>query len=167
MGKIAKTLMVILGGVVVFKVVDTALHLWGWRSRSPRSLHLIKRYNKYVINPVMLQFWGRSGHSAVVHHLGRRSGTRYATPVIAHQSQQDVIIPLPYGTDVDWLRNLLEAGQAVVDLEGHSLRVDEPGVVDIDDVVDLLPASIVRTVRFNGAREALRLRVSEPTPASA
>jgi deazaflavin-dependent oxidoreductase (nitroreductase family) len=167
MHKIAKTLMVVLGVFVVFEVVDTALHLWGWRSRSPRSLRFVKRYNKYVINPVMLQFSGRSGHSAVVHHLGRRSGTRYVTPVMAHQTQQDVIIPLPYGTEVDWLRNLRAVGQAVVDLEGHSLRVDEPAVVDIDDVVDLLPASMVRTVRFNGAREALRLRVSEPTPASA
>ena len=167
MRRIAQALMVILGIVVAFEVVDTALHLWGWRSRSPRSLRLIRRYNKYVINPVMLRFSGRSGHSAVVHHLGRRSGSRYATPVIAHRSQQSVIIPLPYGTDVDWLRNLLAAGQAVVDLEGHSLGVHEPTVVDIDDVVDVLPVSMVRTVRFNGAREALRLRVSEPTAVSA
>ena len=55
----------------------------------------------------------------------------------------------------------------MVDLEGRSLRVGETAVVGIDDVVDLLPDSMMRVVRFNGAREALRLRVSEPTPASA
>jgi deazaflavin-dependent oxidoreductase (nitroreductase family) len=163
MRKIAKTLLVILGVVVVVEVVDTALTVWAWRSRNPRALRLAKRLKKYVTNPVMIRFSGRSGQSAIVHHVGRRSGTPYATPVIAHQTSQDVIIPLPYGTDLDWLRNLRAAAQAVVDLEGHSVRVGEPAVVAMNDVIDLLPAPMVRTVRFNGAREALRLRVSEPT----
>ncbi|MDH3262201.1 MAG: hypothetical protein OEM81_04015 [Acidimicrobiia bacterium] len=168
MRKIAKTLLVILGVVVVIEVVETALRVWTWRSRNPGALRLIKRFNKYVTNPLMLRFSGRSGLSAIVHHVGRRSGTPYATPVIAHQSHQDVIIPLPYGTDVDWLRNLLAAEQAVVDLEGRSLRVNGPAVVDIDDVVGLLPAPMVRTVRLNGARDAVRMRVSgTATPASA
>jgi deazaflavin-dependent oxidoreductase (nitroreductase family) len=160
MKKIAKALLVILGLAVATLILDTALHLWSWRSRSPRSLHVVKRYNKHLVNPVMLQFSGRFGSSAVIHHVGRRSGTPYATPVVAHQANHDVIIPLPYGTEVDWLRNLLAAGQGVVDLEGRSLEVDEPAVVDIEDVIDLLPASMVRTVRFNGSREAVQMRVS-------
>ena len=52
----------------------------------------------------------------------------------------------------------------MVDLERRSLQVDGPVIVDIDDVVDRLPASMVFAVRVNGAREALQLRVSEPTP---
>jgi deazaflavin-dependent oxidoreductase (nitroreductase family) len=162
MRKIAKTLLVLLGVVVIVEVVDTTLTVWAWRSRNPAALRLAKRLKKYVTNPVMLRFSGRSGQSAIVHHLGRRSGMPYATPVIAHETHEDVIIPLPYGTDLDWLRNLRAAGHAVVDLRGHSVRVDEPAVVHINDVIDLFPAPMVRTVRFNGAREALRLRVSEP-----
>lgn len=162
MRKIAKTLLVILGVVLVVWVVETAFTVWAWRSRNPRALRLAKRSKKSVINPLMLRFSGRSGFSAIVHHVGRRSGKPYATPVIAHQSRQDVIIPLPYGTDVDWLRNLLVAEQAVVDLKGRSLTVNEPAVVDIDDVIGLLPAPMVRTIRFNGAREAVRMHVSEP-----
>lgn len=167
MRKIAKTLLVILGVVAVFEVVDTALHLWAWRSRSPRARRVVTRYNKHVINPLMLRYAGGHSLSAVVHHVGRRSGTPYAAPVAACQIDQDVIIPLPYGTEVDWLRNLLSAGRGVVDLQGQRLAVDHPAVVDIDDVIDLLPAPLARTVRFNGAREALRLHVSESTPASA
>ena len=142
-------------------VVEFALMVWAWRSRNPRALNLIKLLNKYVLNPVMLRFSGKTGPSAIVHHIGHRSGRPYVTPVIAHQSGEYVIIPLPYGTDVDWLRNLLAAGQAVVDLEGRSLSVDEAAVVDIDDVIGLLPAPMARTVRFNGARGAVRLRVSQ------
>ncbi|MDH5372499.1 MAG: hypothetical protein OEX97_06110 [Acidimicrobiia bacterium] len=161
MRKIAKALLVILGVVLVVWVAETAFTVWAWRSRSPRALRLARHSKKYLINPLMLPFSGRSGLSAIVHHVGRRSGTAYATPVIAHRSHQDVIIPLPYGTEVDWLRNLLAAGEAVVDLEGRSLRVDEPAVADIDDVIGLLPSPMVRTVRFNGARDAVRLHVSE------
>lgn len=160
MRKIAKTLLTIVGAIIVYEVVDTALHTWVWRSRSPRALHLVKRYNKYVENPVAFRVFGRAGPSAIVHHIGRRSGAPRATPVIAHRTQDEVVIPLPYGTDVDWLRNVLTAGQAVVDLRGRSFGVDEPLVVDIEDVIDLLPASMAHTIRFSGAREAVRLRLS-------
>jgi deazaflavin-dependent oxidoreductase (nitroreductase family) len=162
----AKTLVVTLGLVVVLWVVETAITGWAWRSRSPRALSVIKRFNKCVLNPVMLRFSGRSGLAAIVHHIGRRSKTPYATPVIAHQTHQGVIIPLPYGTEVDWLRNLIAAGEAVVELGGRSATVDEPAVVAIEDVIDFLPAPMVRIVHFNGAREVLRLHVSEPTAAS-
>jgi deazaflavin-dependent oxidoreductase (nitroreductase family) len=167
MRKVAKTMLMMLGVVVVVQVTDAALHMWAWRTRNPRALQFVKRYNKWLLNRVYLRFSGQFAHVATVHHVGRRSGTPYATPVRAYQAHQDVIIPLPYGADIDWLRNLRAAGQGVVDLEGRSLRVGETAVVAIDDVVDLLPDSMIRIVRFNGAREALRLRVSEPTPASA
>jgi deazaflavin-dependent oxidoreductase (nitroreductase family) len=166
MRKVARALVVLLGVVVVAWVVETALMVWAWRGRNPRALCLIKRFNKHMLNPLMLRFAGRSGLSAIVHHVGRRSGTPYATPVIAHHSHHDVVIPLPYGTDVDWLGNLLAAGRAVVELEGRSLEVDEPAVVNIDDVIGLLPAPMVRTVRFNGAREAVRMRAHASGPAA-
>lgn len=163
MCRIVRALLVLAVVVVVVWVLDTVLMVWAWRSRSPGALRLVRRFNKYALNPVVLRFSGRSGPSAIVHHTGRRSGMPYATPVIAHRSLRDIIIPLPYGTDIDWLRNLLTAGQAVIDLEGQSLSVEEPAVVDIDDVISLLPAPMVRTVRFNGAREAVRMRVSDIT----
>ncbi len=159
MRTIVKVLVALLGVLVTIAIVETALRLWAWRSRNPRALHLVTRFNKYVENPLQLRFSGRSGMSATVHHVGRRSGMRYATPVIAHRSDDEAIIPLPYGTEVDWLRNVLAAGDAVIDLEGRSLCCEEPAVVDIAEVIDLLPPSMVRAVRLNGAREALRLRV--------
>ena len=135
------------------ELVDTALHMWAWRSHNPRVRHLIAHYNKCVTNRLMLPFSGRSGSSAIVHHVGRRSGTPYATPVIAHQSEGDVLIPLPYGTDVDWLHNLLAAEHAVVDLEGRSLEVDEPAVVDIDDVI----AAFAAVLREDGGSDLWRM----------
>ncbi len=70
MRRIAKTLLVTLGVVVVIEIVTTALRIWAWRSRNPRALHLFKRFNKYVENPVRLRFAGRPGFTAIVHHVG-------------------------------------------------------------------------------------------------
>ena len=168
MRKIAKTLLVILGVALVAEVAETALMVWAFRSRNPRALRLIRSFNKYVRNPVTLRFSGGSGLSATVHHVGRRSGTSYATPVIAHRSHEDVVIPLPYGTEVDWLRNVQAAGQAIVDLDGRTFRGDQPMVEGMDDVVALLPNSMVRITHLHGTRYAMRLRVAEAAaPASA
>ena len=162
MRQAAKTLLMMLGVVVIVEVADTALHMWAWRTRNPRVLQFVKRYNKFLVNRVYVMFSGRLGNVAVIHHVGRRSRTPYTTPVMAHESHQEVIVLLPYGTDVDWLRNLRAAGHGAVDLRGRSLQVDEPVVVDIEDVLGLLPDSLVRTVRLNGTREAARLHVSGP-----
>ena len=123
MKKIVKALLAILGLAAAAYVLDSALTVWAWRTRNPRLLRFVKRSHKHVLNPVMLQLSGRFGSSAVIHHVGRRSGTPYATPVVAHQANHDVIIPLPYGTEVDWLRNLLAAG-----LEGDMLTTTLVGL---------------------------------------
>ena len=41
-------------------------------------------------------------------------------------------IPLPYGDEVDWLRNVLAAGEATVVLDGVRHRVTQPVVVPSD-----------------------------------
>jgi deazaflavin-dependent oxidoreductase (nitroreductase family) len=163
MRKITRALLVVAGIAVLVEVVGTMLMVWAFRSRNPRALRFVRRINKYVTNPVMLRFSGRSGLSATVHHVGRRSGRPYDTPVIACRSGDHIIIPLPYGTDVDWLRNLLAAPRAVVDLDGRSLEVDEPAVVGIDDVAALLPASMVRITHLHRTHDALRLRITLAT----
>lgn len=156
--RIAKTLLFILGALAIEQAVATGFMVWAWRSRNPWALHLIKRYNK-LMRPMRDRSAGRSGMVAAVHHVGRRSGTPYTTPVIAHRSADEVLIPLPYGTDVDWLRNLRATGQGVVDLDGLALDVDRPEVVTIDAVEENLPMSMRRIVRISGTREAVRMRV--------
>lgn len=156
--RIAKTLLVLLGAVAFGQAVETAFMVWAWRSRNTRAVTLIKRYNK-LMRPMRIRSAGRSGLVAAVHHVGRRSGTPYTTPVIAHRSADEVLIPLPYGTDVDWLRNLRAAGHGVVDLAGSALDVERPEVVAIGEVMELLPVSMRSVTRVNGTREAVRMRV--------
>jgi deazaflavin-dependent oxidoreductase (nitroreductase family) len=69
-------------------------------------------------------------YAAVIRHIGRRSGKTYATPVVADRVTDGFILPLPYGTRVDWLRNVLAAGRATIQVSGHAYDVVEPEIID-------------------------------------
>src|SRR5579859_2180009 len=65
--------------------------------------NVVRRFNKYVLNPFALWLVARwPTYYAVLHHVGRRSGRTYATPVVAKFTAECVIVPLPYGVDTDW-----------------------------------------------------------------
>jgi deazaflavin-dependent oxidoreductase (nitroreductase family) len=91
----------------------------------------VRTFNKYVLNPAMIHLAGRKHwYAAVIRHSGRRSGRSYVTPVVADRVTDGFIIPLPYGTGVDWLRNVLAAGRAAVTVGGQTYDVVEPKIID-------------------------------------
>lgn len=160
MRKLAKVLVVVVGIIVIEQIFETVLMQWALKSRNPRVMGWLHWYHKHVTNPAMVRFVsGRSSINALLHHVGRRSGKTYATPLTAHRSGETIIVPLPYGAETDWLRNLRAAGEGVVELEGRSFTVDEPEVVPIDQVIPLLPPFLVRIVRWHETKQALRLHV--------
>ncbi len=160
---LGKLLAVLVGVVIVEQIVETTLMMWAMRSRSPRAMKLLTSYHKHVTNPGMVRFFsGRSAHAGLLHHVGRRSGKAYLTPVTAHRSEDTIIVPLPYGAEVDWLRNLRVAGQSVMELEGRSFTVNEPEVVPVDRVLPVLPSFVARIVQLHDTKQALRLHVAGP-----
>lgn len=91
----------------------------------------VRTFNKYVLNPVMMRLAGRKHwYAAVIRHTGRSSGKRYATPVVADRVPDGFIVPLPYGTGVDWLRNVMAAGGATITAGGETFEVVDPVVID-------------------------------------
>lgn len=91
----------------------------------------IRAFNKRVLNPLMLTVAGRRyWYAAALHHIGRRSGRAYTTPVVAEPVSGGFVIPLPYGTGVDWLRNIQATGRAGIDVHGRTYTVTDPRVID-------------------------------------
>ena len=99
------------------------------RSRSAKDA--VRQFNKHVLNPVMLLLAGRKRwYASAIEHVGRRSGGRYTTPVVAGGTPDDgFIVPLPYGTEIDWLRNVLAAGTASLRSRGITYQVTDPRIV--------------------------------------
>lgn len=123
----------------------------------------VRVFNKHILNPVMLHLAGRKNwYASVVHHTGRHTGKAYATPVVAELASDAsgdwLVIPLPYGTGVDWLRNVLAAGTATVRAHGRTYDAVEPVIIDAAAAAPLLSASRRRTFQRFGIGHFLRLR---------
>ena len=163
MRRFFKVLAVMVGIIVIAEILETALMLWAFKSRNPRVTEWLTWYHKHVTNPVWVRFFaGRSANSALLHHVGRKSGKTFVTPLTAHKSEDTIIVPLPYGTETDWLRNLQAAGQGVIEFDNRRYTVNEPDVVSVDDVMPLLSPMVARIVQLHETEKALRLHVTGP-----
>ncbi len=123
----------------------------------------VRVFNKHVLNPAMMLLAGRKcWYASVIRHSGRRSGKTYATPVVAERIGDGFILPLPYGTEVDWLRNVLAAGRATLTVHGETYEVVAPEIIDSTTAAPQLSPSRRRTFRRFGVEHFLKVTL-EPT----
>jgi deazaflavin-dependent oxidoreductase (nitroreductase family) len=119
---------------------------------------VVRRFNKHVLNPFALWLTARrTTYYGVIHHVGRDSGRAYATPVVAKLTPDGVLIPLPYGADTDWCRNVLAARAGTVSLNGTNYPLTQPEIVDADAAGRLVPAATARVWRWMGIRKYLHM----------
>ena len=122
----------------------------------------VRMFNKRRLNPLMLRFAGRKyWYASVIEHTGRRSGKHFATPVATEQVPDGFVIPLPYGTGVDWLRNVLAAEHATIRAHGRSYRVMQPEIVSAASATPQLRPERRRIYNLFGVKNYLKVK-SEP-----
>jgi len=85
-----------------------------------------------LVNPLILLIAGTRFFPfyGVIHHRGRRSGKSYRTPVVVAATGQGLIVPMPWGENTDWYRNVRAAGECVIRWKGRDYPVVQPEVVD-------------------------------------
>ena len=86
----------------------------------------LARFNRHVTNPVQRLWAGWLPPFAILEHVGRRSGTRYRTPLNVFTTDDGVAILLTYGRNRDWLKNIDTAGQARLQRYGKTFEVTNP-----------------------------------------
>jgi deazaflavin-dependent oxidoreductase (nitroreductase family) len=146
--------------VLVLMLVLAGLFVVGMRRKWPPVLNAVRRASK-ASKPVVLRTAGTEGAwASVVRHTGRRSGRTYETPVVAARTPDGFAIALPYGSNTDWLNNVLASGSATLVAEGARYEVDRPEVVPIADVETYFEAREHRQHRQFAVSHALRVRRS-------
>ena len=120
----------------------------------PRSL---ARFNKHVTNKVLGRLAGWPPFAAIV-HSGRTSGREYRTPVNAFPCGDAFLIPLNYGSNSDWVRNVLHHGKATLSYRGGEIEVFRPRIVERSEAWDCLPLYLQPPLRVIGTSEFLILR---------
>ena len=126
-------------------------------------LRLVRGFARRVVNPRMLRTAGTAGaRTSVVHHVGRRTGRAYRTPVDARPTEDGFVVALPYGITANWVRNVLTAGSAVVVHDGVTHRLDRPELVALADVAEHFPATDLRSLARFRVDRCMRLRMARP-----
>jgi hypothetical protein len=115
-------------------------------------------YNKKLGNPVALKLQRRQ--VTAIHHTGRTSGTEYVTPVWAERVEDWFFIHLPYGTGVDWCRNVLAAGGCTVEYQGARFDTSGPIIVPAAEALPIVPERMRRMDQLMAVDSYLRLDIS-------
>jgi deazaflavin-dependent oxidoreductase (nitroreductase family) len=125
-----------------------------------RAAHALLRAGTRRLNPLMLSLAGsrRLPMLAVIHHRGRRSGHSYTTPLAARLTADGFVIPLTFGEQADWFRNVQAAGGCMIQWKGVNYQVIEPVVVDWTTIrASFYPAERI-LVPLIGIEHFVRLR---------
>ena len=102
----------------------------------------MRRVNRVFTNPLMGTFAWLVPPLAVVHHVGRKSGKAYRSPVVAFRSADGFVIPMTYGRDVDWGRNVMAAHGCELVQRGRRTKLRHPRIVGRDAAYKQLPVGI-------------------------
>ncbi|NIM95849.1 MAG: nitroreductase [Anaerolineales bacterium] len=109
-------------------------------SSSVRSRDIIRQFNKYIFNPIILALVRRGkGPFSAVRHKGRCSDREYTTPVLATYIGNDIIVPLSYGEHVDWLRNVQARGSCEIHWKREVMVAVDPRIIDAETALLMLP----------------------------
>ena len=101
--------------------------------------------NKRVFNPMEI----RRGKRPTITHTGRTSGRTYVTPLDAHRVADGFVFIVMYGSQSDWVKNVLAAGGAKLRIGDEEHTIANPRLIDSDAAVAALgkskdPSAILR-----------------------
>lgn len=95
---------------------------------------------------------------AVVHHVGRRSGAHYATPVAIVTAPDGFVIPLPWGERTNWARNVIDAGGCQLQWGGSEYALVDPQLIGRREAEEFFGRILRLGLSLFGMQVFLRLR---------
>ncbi|HEX6221601.1 MAG TPA: nitroreductase/quinone reductase family protein [Acidimicrobiia bacterium] len=113
----------------------------------------LARFNRQFINPRAAQ----GGNWPVLVHAGRSSGNIYRTPIGAIPVDGGFLIFVNYGRRTDWLRNVLAAHKAALDIDDEIIEVANPRLVPFEDGKAMLGPDAAIPPGWAGVEECLLL----------
>lgn len=155
--------IVVVAGLMLYSIVwMRAMHIQWFREK-------YLRYNKETQNPATLKkiAEGRSSVHAAVKHVGRRSGRSYTTPVVAMPLGDGFVIPLVYGSSVDWCRNVLAAGTCTLIWKKQEYTLERPEIIQQSQALKAFPLALRLYYPVGGVKEYLWLHERKDVPETA
>ncbi len=153
------SVLIVVGVVFLGFLALAGVFVIGMRSKTPWVLNGVRRFARGIGNPHQMKSAGTPGAwPSVIRHTGRTSGRLYETPVVAESTEDGFVIAIVYGSNTDWLRNVLASGSATIVNEGDTYQVGQPEIVPIEAAAAYFPAKSRQTHRRFHIEKCLRIR---------
>jgi deazaflavin-dependent oxidoreductase (nitroreductase family) len=124
------------------------------RTRAWRFRRVANRY----LNPVMRHVARRLPGFGILTHRGRKSGRSYSTPINVFRRDGVYYVFLTYGSDAQWVKNVLAAGSASLETRGRVVALVDPELVDDPELRPAPPVVRLIERRVAGATQYVRMR---------
>src|SRR3954471_15455628 len=122
-------------------------------------MSFLRPFTTRVFNPLSRHVAGWLPGFGILAYTGRKSGRRYRTPLNVFKSGNFYVFALTYGSEVNWVQNVLAAGGCELRTRGRDVRLVEPELL-VDPAGRLMPVAFRAFLRFNRVTEYLRLRAA-------
>ena len=131
----------------------------------PRTrLQGMRAFTMRFVNPITRLVAGWLPGFGLLTYRGRKSGKAYRTPMNVFRQGDEFVFALTYGADVQWVKNILAAGECGLRTRGHELRLVEPRLY-ADPARRDMPFPVRQFVGPLRVTEFLRMRIA-PTDAT-
>lgn len=107
-------------------------------------------------NPITRLVAGHLPWFCILRYRGRKSGKAYRTPMNVFRGDGAWIFALTYGSDVQWVKNVLAAGGCDIETRGRMVRLEGPELIN-DPSRRLVPGIVRFFLGFIGVTEFLRM----------
>jgi deazaflavin-dependent oxidoreductase (nitroreductase family) len=132
--------------------------------KPPRPpLAVIRPFTTRVFNPFSRLFVRWLPGFAILGYRGRKSGTPYRTPMNAFRHGDEWIFALTYGSDVQWVKNVLAAGEATLEIRRREIPLTNPHLF-VDPDRRLVPFPVRQVLGLMRVSEFLRMREGPAAP---
>lgn len=126
--------------------------------KPPRPpLAVIRPFTTHVFNRISRPIARWLPGFGILNYRGRTSGKQYRIPMNVFRDGDRWVFALTYGSDVQWVKNVLASGEAVLEVRSRRIRLVEPQLF-VDPERRLMPQPVRFFLGVMRVSEFLRMR---------
>lgn len=126
-------------------------------------MHRLRPVANRVINPITRHFAEWLPAFAIIIYRGRKTGRVYHTPINIFRKDGAYVAFLTYGSQAQWVQNVLAQGGCEIRQRGRHLQLVDPELIE-DPTRSLVPRPIRFVGRIGRVTEFLRLHPAPGGP---
>ena len=128
---------------------------------APRTrLEFLQPFTTKVFNRLSRRFAGWLPGFGLLLYRGRTSGKPYRTPMNVFRHGDEYVLALTYGSEVQWVKNVLAAGGCELRTRGRTVHLTDPRLF-VDRARRAMPQPVRFLLGLMRVTEFMRLRIDQ------